>query len=196
MQKLINLPIGKCLACNSNCLTCDKSTTFCLSCPVGYSLVAAKCISNQNIGFIITFVRPTASSTAAELQAFQLILGEIRLSLAVIMGSPYNSNSYLISFTTLTTESVIVGGILNIPSSNPKELLNTVSNNVQASAGYGGFSLGSTTFVDNGFSGSGSSSSEINLPLILGIDIPLTVIFIIVVVVVIVKVSKKNNDIR
>lgn len=67
MQTLNNLPTGKCIACDSNCATCAKSPTYCLTCPTGSSLVAVKCLSNQNVGFNMTFSSPTATSSAAEL---------------------------------------------------------------------------------------------------------------------------------
>lgn len=109
------------------------------------------------------------------------------------MGSPYNTDSSMISFTSIATGSVIVGGVINIQSSNPQSYLDKATTQIKASGGYNGFSLVSSAFVGVGFT---AATSNVNLPLILGISIPLSVIFIIVIVVVVVKVVKKNNDVR
>jgi len=196
MQMNDNTPSGKCIACDSNCATCSETPTYCTSCPTGYSLTALKCISNQNIGFNITFSSPTAASSAAEISAFMIILEEIRQSLAGLMGAPYNTNPNLISFSSLTSGSVIVGGKMSTTSgSDPTAVLSSASSNIVGN-GFSGFQVQSTAFVANGFNPSSSSSSSVNLPLILGLSIPLGVIFIIVVAVIIVKIKAKNNDIR
>ncbi len=74
MQTVNNLATGKCLACSSNCATCANSPNYCLTCPTGSNLVALKCLSTQNVGFNMTFSSPTAASTAAELQAFMIVI--------------------------------------------------------------------------------------------------------------------------
>jgi hypothetical protein len=150
MQTINNLATGKCVACDSNCATCANSPAYCLSCPTGSSLIAVKCLSNQNIGFNMTFSSPTAASTAAELAAFMIVLEEVRASIAGLLGAPYNTNPDLISFGSILSGSVKVGGNVDTSSSTPTSTYASMSN-IQPSGGYSGFSMYSSSFVANGF---------------------------------------------
>ena len=123
-----------------------------------------------------------------------IILEDIRESLAGNMGSPYNTNPSLISFSTIKSGSVIVGGVMSVQSgSSASSILSSAANSIVASGSYSCFALTSATFTGNGFNPSSSSSSQVNLPLVLGLSIPLGIVFIIVVVVVIIKVRARTN---
>lgn len=151
MPEVNGLPTGQCIPCDSNCATCAKTPAFCLSCPSGSSLVALKCISNQNIGFSLTFSSPTAASPAAEMQSFMIILEEIRATLAGLMGAPYSTNPNLISFSSILSGSVIVGGLMDTTGSDPAASLTTATNKLGASPGFGSFDMTNSNFVANGF---------------------------------------------
>lgn len=144
----------------------------------------------------MTFKSPTASSSQAELVSFQLILEEIRRSLAGRLGSPYNTNPDSISFGSIASGSVVVTGQVDVPpSSNPNQVLNTANTIVASNTAIGEFSMVGSTYVANGFTSTSSTSSSVNLPLILGIAIPVAVIFIVVVVVIVIKVGRGKNSI-
>ena len=145
----------------------------------------------------MTFQSPTASSSASELAAFQMIIEEIRRSLAGRLGSPFNTNPDSISFGSVATGSVIVTGSASVdPASDPNQVLNTAQTITASNTAIGGFSMVSSTYVANGFSSSSSTaSSGVNLPLILGIAIPVSIIFVVVVAIVIVKVVRGKNQI-
>jgi hypothetical protein len=141
----------------------------------------------------MTFSSPTATSTAAELAAFMIVLEEVRASIAGLLGAPYNTNPDLISFGSILSGSVKIGGNVDTSQSTPTSTYSSM-NNIQPSGGYSGFSMYSSSFVANGFTP--GSSSSVNIPLILGIAIPVGVLFIIVAVVIIVKLKKRANAIK
>lgn len=198
METLNNKDTGKCLVCSTAayCKTCRTSATFCTSCPTGYSQVATKCISDTSVGFSLTFQSPTASSSQAELASFQLILEEIRGSLAGRLGSPYNTNPDSISFGTIASGSVTVTGQIDASSSNANQVLNTANTITASNTAIGSFQMVSSTYTASGFTTpTTTTSSSVNLPLILGIAIPVAVIFLVVVVVIIVKIGRGKNAI-
>lgn len=156
MQMVNNEPNGKCGACDSNCATCGGSPTHCLTCPTGSSLDGLKCISNQNIGFKLTFASPTAASPAEELQSFMIVMEEIRLNLGGVLGAPFSTTPELISFTSIVSGSVNVNGVADTSQSSPDETYNSWDN-VQPSGGYVGFALVSSSYVANGFTPAESS---------------------------------------
>ncbi len=107
------------------------------------------------------------------------------------MGPPYNTNPSLISFGSIQSGSVVVGGTMSVNGgSDPNQVLNAASSAMSSSGGFSGFSLTSGSFVGNGFSTPTTSSS--NLGLILGIAVPLGLALIIVVVVIIIKTRKSK----
>jgi hypothetical protein len=194
MQTINNLATGTCLACSSNCATCSTSSTYCTTCPTGSTLVALKCLSTQNVGFNMTFSSPTATSTASELQAFMVVVEEIRASIAGNLGTPYNTNPSLISFASVLSGSIQVGGNIDTSQSTPSATYTAMSS-IQPSGGYSGFSMHSSSYVANGFNPS-TSPSSVNLPLVLGITIPVVILFVVVGVIIIVKLRHKGNAIK
>jgi hypothetical protein len=124
-----------------------------------------------------------------------IILEEIRATLAGLMGAPYNTNPNLISFSSILSGSVIVGGLMDTTGSNPATSLTTATNKLGASPGFGSFDMTNSNFVANGFNPE-TEPTKINLPLVLGLSIPLGILLVVVVVIVIVKVRARNNDIR
>jgi hypothetical protein len=141
----------------------------------------------------VTFSSPTAASSAAELQSFMVVLEEIRASMAVNLGSPYNTNPSLISFTNIRSGSVIVGGQCDTTGTVATDAYNKVGN--IGAGSYSGFTPQDVTYVANGFNPS-TASSSVNLPLILGITIPVVILFIVVGAIVFVKLRAKGNSIK
>lgn len=194
MQAVNNLPTGKCLACSSNCATCVNTPTSCVTCPTGSNLVGLKCLSTQNVGFNLTFSSPSATSLASELQSFMVVIEEIRASVAGNLGTPFNTNPGLLSFSSITSGSVKISGNADTSQSSPSTTY-TAMGSIQPSGGYVGFSLISSSYVANGFNPS-NSASNVNLPLVLGITIPVVILFVVVGVVIFVKLRHKGNSIK
>jgi hypothetical protein len=143
----------------------------------------------------MTFSSPTASSSAAELQAFMIVIEEIRQSIAGNLGSPYNTDPSLISFSSVTSGSIVVGGTCDTSKSTSPSTAYQAISAVQPSGGYPGFTLFSTSYVANGFNPT-TAASSVNLPLILGITIPVVILFIVVGAIVFVKLRAKGNAIK
>jgi hypothetical protein len=114
--------------------------------------VATKCVSDTSVGFTMTFQSPTASSTESEMASFQLIIEEIRRSLAGRLGSPYNTNPDSIDFGSIASGSVIVTGSVSVPDgTDPNQVLNTASTITASNTAIGGFSMIDSTYVASGF---------------------------------------------
>ena len=142
----------------------------------------------------MTFSAPTASSTSAELAQFQNLIQEVKYTLANLLGAPYSTNPDLISFKTVASGSVALGGNIGVASGgNGNTVLNNAKNINSQSTAIGQFQMVGSSYSASGFTE--SSSSSVNLPLVLGITIPVAVIFIVVVTVIIVKVRKSKNSI-
>jgi hypothetical protein len=99
----------------------------------------------------MTFSSPTAASSSAEIASFMVVIEEIRASIAGNLGTPYNTNPSLISFSAVTSGSIKVGGSLDTSQSTSPSAAYDAMSNVQPSS-YSGFSMYSKSFVANGFS--------------------------------------------
>ena len=142
----------------------------------------------------MTFSSPTAATSAAELQAFMIVMEEIREVIAGQLGAPFNTNPSLISFSMVQSGSVKVGGNVDTSQSSSSSAAFAKVSTVQPSGGYPGFQMVSSSYVANGFTA--DSTTTVNMPLILGIAIPVGLLFIIVSVVVIVRLKKRANAIK
>jgi uncharacterized membrane protein len=113
--------------------------------------------------------------------------------MAVNLGSPYNTNPSLISFTAIRSGSVIVGGSFDTTGASPTDVYSQAGK--IGSGSYAGFSPYDVTYVANGFNPS-TAASSVNLPLILGITIPVVILFVVVGAIVFVKLRAKGNSIK
>ena len=110
------------------------------------------------------------------------------------MGSPYNTNPDSITFKTIASGSVVVGGNIGVPSgSSGSSALSSAQNINTQNTAVGPFGLVGATYTASGFTT--EATSAVNIALILGITIPLVVIFIVVVVVIVIKVKNNKNQV-
>lgn len=151
-----------------------------------------KCITNQNIGFSLTFASAAAATPGDEKQSFMVYLEEIRLNIGGTLGAPYSTSPELISFSSIVSGSIIASGNVDTSLLAPGSTYAAFSN-MKPAGSYVGFALVSSSYVANGFTPPSSESSSINLPLVLGISIPSGILLIVIVVVVVVKLKKRNS---
>ncbi len=99
---------GQCIACASPCLTCQGSSSYCLSCVDGYNKKSWKCQPNKFVNFVYVLnIAPATflSGVDAFITALLVALGE------------NSTNTDVITIDTATNGSTIVGGTVS-PSTN------------------------------------------------------------------------------
>ena len=147
-----NILLADCLACESPCLSCYSSKTFCLSCTDGYYLNATKCISSFNYEITITF---SANTTA---QTFNLQINQLIADLATAANDSYKS----VTILNIAYGSIIVKAIVSSSFLSASTLAATQQNNISSllqNGTVGGMSIATSTLLINGASTSSNSDT-------------------------------------
>jgi hypothetical protein len=170
---------GSCIACSSPCVTCQGSSTYCLSCADGYTKKSWKCQRNKHVGF--SFVLdgdPTAVLAAIDGIVTSLLTG---------MGEN-TTNTDAVTISSVTNGSTVVTGSATSSSSSTSG--STVSAGIASSVsgGLGGFSVTSSSLT---LEGESSASSDDKTGLIVGLVVGLTVFVGIVILVSVIVYKKK-----
>jgi len=158
---------GQCLQCQSPCLSCIGSPTYCASCETGFTKQGWKCRNNTYVGFTIVLGDTPANILAS--------IDSIVTALLTIL-KENSTNVQAITFNTISSGSTVMVGSYassTLGVSTGASLLTTTL----SSGSLAGFSVNSasvTSYVNgNSASQSSSSSSSTNIGLIVGLAIGL-----------------------
>jgi hypothetical protein len=156
-----------CQKCVSPCAFCISSTTSCLTCVTGYTLLGTQCISNYNFGATVVFnTNPTNF-----VQNYYNLLANISATVSQQINT--------IAVMSIQYGSATVNFIVSTSNAEGSSAANTQQANLQnlftANQVVAGLPVSTSTVVVNGGTSSSSESST-NTTLILAIVIPIVAV--------------------